>query len=131
VARYLSDDWLAEMASAARQSGELARVASARRLTVQQVVTGGPDGVSSFFVRLADGEVQVERGIADDADVTFTQDHATAVEIGKGDLSAQAAFMSGRLRVGGDLTVLMGRQRDLAGVDDVFDAVRERTDFDS
>jgi putative sterol carrier protein len=129
VVAFLSDAWLADLDAAAQASHALRRASTAGKLTVQQVVTGGPDGDTAFAIRLVDGTVSVQRGVVDDADVTFTQDHETAVGIGTGELSAQAAFMAGRLRVGGDLTVLMNRQRDLSGVDDVFASVRERTDY--
>jgi putative sterol carrier protein len=129
VPTFLSDAWVADLDAAARASETLRRASAAGRLTVQQVITGGPDGDAAYAIRLADGAVSVERGLVDDADVTFTQDHETAVGIGTGTLSAQAAFMAGRLRIGGDLTVLMDRQRDLSGLDDVFAAVRERTDY--
>jgi putative sterol carrier protein len=129
VALYLSDEWLAEIEQAAQSSDDLRRAAAAGPLTVQQVVTGGPDGEVTFYVELASDGVTVARGRSDDADVTFTQDHGTAAAIGRGELSAQAAFMAGRLRVGGNLTLLMERQRDLGGIDDLFDAVRARTDY--
>ncbi len=131
MARYLSDEWLAEIEQAAQRSDDLRRAGAAGPLTVQQVVTGGPDGEVAFHVKLSSDGVTVRRGRADDADVSFTQDNETAAAIGRGELSAQAAFMTGRLRVGGDLTLLIERQRDLGGIDDLFDEVRARTDYGS
>ena len=52
--------------------------------------------------------------------MTFTQDVETAAAVNRGELSAQAAFMTGRLRVGGDVQVLLDRQPALAEVDDIF-----------
>ena len=60
----------------------------------------------------ADG-VGVAAGRQRDPDITFTQDAATAAAIQSGGQSAQAAFMSGRLRVGGDVRVLLDHQDDL------------------
>ena len=70
----------------------------------------------------------VRAGRADDADVTFTQDRATARAIADGELAAQTAFMAGRLRTGGDLTRLLAHREALADLDDVFADVRARTE---
>jgi putative sterol carrier protein len=126
---YLSDAWMHELDTAAKASEALQRAAAGVRLTVQQVVTGGPDGDVTFHLDIADGNVSVAPGAAPDPDVTFTQDHETAVAIGRGDLSAQAAFMAGRLRVGGSVALLMEQQRAFAGIDDVFAEVRSRTTY--
>ena len=53
---------------------------------------------------------------------------ATAASaIAAGSSSAQRAFMTGRLRVGGDLRVLLAHGEALAQLDDVFAGVRART----
>ena len=52
---------------------------------------------------------------------------STAASIAMGQGSAQRAFMTGRLRVGGDLRVLLEHSDVLAQLEDVFAAVRART----
>jgi hypothetical protein len=44
-------------------------------------------------------------------------------------VSAQRAFVEGRLRVGGDLSLLVTHQRAIAAVDDALAPVRARTTF--
>jgi putative sterol carrier protein len=127
VLRHLSPEWIAALDEAARTSTALREVAAALDLTVQQVVIDDTDEVA-WYVRLRGGEVGVHPGRADVADVTFTQDGATARAIADGDLSAQAAFMAGRLRTGGDLTQLLAHRDALAGLEDVFAEVRSRTE---
>ncbi len=78
-------------------------------------------------MRIADGTVSVEAGRAEEPDVSFTQDRATAAAIARGELSAQAAFMAGRLRIGGDLREVMDRARELAALDDLFAKARATT----
>jgi putative sterol carrier protein len=68
--------------------------------------------------------VRVERGRASHPDLVFTQDRATAEAIHRGELSAQAAFMQGRLRLGGDLRAVVDRAGELTAVHDVFASVR-------
>ena len=92
---------------------------------VQQVVPDGPEGHEvAYALVLDDGRVRVERGRVDDPDLTFTQDRATAEAIHRGELSAQAAFMQGRLRLGGDLRAVIDRAGELAAIDDVFAGAR-------
>ena len=123
MAKFLSDAWLVSLDAAASK----ARVPSDLRLVIQQIVSqdGGAD--RAFAIRISDGTVSVEAGRAADADVSFTQDSATAAAIAQGELSAQAAFLAGRLRVGGDLREVMGRGRELAAIDDVFASARATT----
>ena len=68
-------------------------------------------------------------GEEDSADVTVTEDHATAVAVSRGELSPQAAFMTGRIRVGGDMAALMVHQAVLHQLDAVFAGVRAATTY--
>lgn len=120
MAELLSAEWISDLAAAA----STATVDPDLRLVVQQVVTeaDGPD--VAFAVRMVEGTVTVLAGIADDADITFTQDRETALAIATGRLPAQAAFMAGRLRVGGDLRAVLRLARELEALDHVFATVR-------
>jgi putative sterol carrier protein len=123
VAEFLTDAWVAELGVAAAG----ASVPADLHLVVQQVVLHDRGDETAFAIRIADGAVTVEPGRASDADLSFTQDRATAAAIAQGELSAQAAFMAGRLRVGGDLREVMERSRALATIDDIFAAPRAST----
>jgi len=121
VAEFLTDQWFDDLEAAARGS----RVDADLRLVIQQVVPDGPEGVEiTYVVTVADGAITVRRGRADAPDITFTQDRATAEAIHRGELSAQTAFIEGRLRLGGDLRAVIGRSGALAAIDDVFAAAR-------
>ena len=123
MAEHLSPAWIAALGDAARG----AVMPDDLRIVVQQVVLADDGAEVAYAVRLSDGQVRVEAGRADDADVTFTQDRATAGAIARGDLSAQTAFLAGDLRVGGDLTKVLDGARVLAAVQDVFASARTGT----
>jgi predicted lipid carrier protein YhbT len=92
---------------------------------IQQIVPDGPDGAEvAWVVTAADGAITVRRGRVDEPDITFTQDRATAEAIHRGELSAQTAFIEGRLRLGGDLRAVIERGTSLAAIDDIFRAAR-------
>ncbi len=127
MAVYLSPQWLAEADAAVSASEPLRSATADVCLVVQQDVTAGPDGDTCYHVVVDHGTVSVVPGPAAQPDVTFTEDHATAVAISRGQLSAQGAFMVGRLRVGGDLERLLTHQDAFAGIDDVFGHLRAST----
>ena len=117
---FLTDEWLDELGAAA----DAAVLPAMPRLALQQVVPDGPDGEVAYALVVEDGRLHVHRGRVDRPDLVFTQDRATAEAIHRGELSAQAAFMQGRLRLGGDLRSVIDRAADLASIDDVFARVR-------
>ena len=121
MAGFLTDAWLDDLDAAARA----AEVTTAAPLILQQIVPDGPEGHEvAYALVVADGRLRVERGRVPQPDLTFTQDRATAEAIHRGELSAQAAFMQGRLRLGGDLRGVIERAGELGAIDDVLGSVR-------
>jgi putative sterol carrier protein len=129
VLAYLSPEWLAALQAAADASSTLRDATAGVHLVVQQVVTGGPQGDVAYHVTVDDGATTVAAGRAEEPTITFTQDLPTAAAVSRGELSAQEAFMTGRIRVRGDLPALIAQQDTLLGVGDVFASVRASTDF--
>jgi hypothetical protein len=129
VARYLSREWLADLHTAAVAHEGLRSAANDIELIVQHRITGAADGDVVFHIVLDHGNAAVVPGAADHPTVTFTEDRATAEAIARGELSAQAAFMAGRIQMSGDLARLVEHHHPLAAIDDVFRSVRSRTGF--
>jgi len=122
VPEFLSDEWIAALDRAAQH----AQVDPSLSLVVQQVVNG-PDGAVTYHVSFDGGRVQVRPGPAPEPTVTFTLDRATAEAIATGEESAQSAFMAGRLRLGGDVTVLLDAHEALERLAGLFAEVRAGT----
>jgi putative sterol carrier protein len=129
VPSYLSDAWIAAMDTAVRNHAGLKDATRDVAFAVQQTVTRGPDSSVSYVVSLRHGTNRVTAGPDPAADVTFSCDQDTATAIARGRVSAQEAFLAGRLRIGGDTRALMRHQPLLAEIDDVFAGVRADTDF--
>jgi putative sterol carrier protein len=129
VPRYLTQEWLDAAQRAVDDDTTLADATKELQLTVQQVVTGGPDGDAAYHVVVDHGTVRVVNGEASDATVTFIQNWETATAIGRGELSAQGAFMTGLIRVRGDLPKLVEHGSVFGGVDDVFAELRAHTTY--
>ena len=122
MAEFLSTAWMRELHEIARAHQRLAEQTRGLNLVVEQRIDGD-------HAHPPDGAVAVAAGPAATPTVTFAQDRPTARAIATGEASAQRAFMTGGLRVGGDLQALLAAQEVLVGLGDVFAAVRETTDF--
>ena len=120
----LTDEWVEWLA--ARLSG--CRVDSETDLIVQHRVDDVDADGDEFcwHVRVEDGAVQVAAGPADETAsgtsvVTFMSDSATARAISVEGASAQRAFLEGRLRLGGDVRLLISARPALAALAEALD----------
>jgi predicted lipid carrier protein YhbT len=123
MADYLSPAWFEAADGALSTDASLAEASRGVRLVLQQTVADPPPGVT-WHIRIDDGSLRLVPAPADDATVTFRCDRATAESVHDGRTSAQAAFMAGRLRVGGDVGALLAHQELLAGLNDVLAHLR-------
>lgn len=103
---FLSDDWFDAVEALRDEAPEPS--AAMKQLTLNIVVAGGPDGDRE--VRMAGG--QFERGLADDAPTKLTVPYevAKSMFIDGNQQAAMQAFMSGQIKVEGDMTKLMAMQ---------------------
>ena len=129
MARFLSAQWLEQVAVAAHDDEALQAATIGVSLTVQQIVTGGPEGEVGWHVRLDDGKVEIGVGRAPDAEVVITQSHETATAIGRGGLSPAEAFASGRLKLAGQVGLLVRHQPVLEQLGIALAGVRDATTF--
>ena len=127
--RYLSPAWLDAAGEALADSPGLRSAITDLALTLEQTVTGAPDGTVRWHVVLDHGDARLVRGPAERSDLRFSTSYGVASAIALGELATPMAFMAGELRVGGDLTLLTRHQRLLASLDDVLVDVRKATTF--
>ena len=123
VIPYLSDEWFEAAANAIAASTELRAASDGVNLTLQQSVTDGDEALV-WHVHFADGEVGLHRGATPSPTVTFSCDRATAEDIRNGEHSAQTAFMAGRLRLGGDVRMLLANSALLSTLNDALAPLR-------
>ncbi len=129
MVQYLSDEWMTEANDALAADTTLAAASADLDLTIQYEVTGSPLGKRAYGVRLDHGSAGIESGNHSDAPVSFSLDYDTAAAIAKGELSAQAAFMQGKLKLGGDVGVLIRQHAAIDGLSDALGDLRGRTEF--
>jgi len=128
--RYLSAEWVrafndalsgVDLTAAVDAAGTGSLTASEGTFSVSQVVTGAPDGIGS-----AAGEVHtvltVDQGqvslalepTARPANVTMVLGYDDALAIARGELDPADALATGRVRVRGELAVLVAAQSVLS-----------------
>ena len=128
--RYLSLDWINALSDEVTASDHMREIAESHSIGVTQVVSDGPEGDVTYHLSVGDGDASFGAGPADPEDVKMEQDWDTAVAVATGELNAQEAFISGRIRLFGDQQKLLDSQPVFGALDAVFASVRERTRYD-
>jgi putative sterol carrier protein len=108
--KFLSEEWTQAVEDALNANESFRSAAGSQSARIQQVVTT-PAGEKKYWFRLEGGQASLGSGELDEPlDATVTQDYETASAIMKNELNPVAAYMSGKLRVSGDLMKLMQLQ---------------------
>jgi hypothetical protein len=128
--RYLSLAWIRELTREVAENATLAELAEDHTLGVTQVVSGGPEGDVTYHLQVGDGVAVFAAGAADPEQVRIEQDWATAVAVATGELNAQEAFVTGKIRLYGDQQALLDAQPVFGALDAVFATVRDRTRYE-
>jgi putative sterol carrier protein len=123
VARFLSPDWFADVDAADM------KVDVGLSLTLEQHVTGAPEGDLRYQVRLGGGRVRITPEGETDADIVLTLDYATAAALARGSMSAHEAFRAGRVRVRGDVARLQAVGPALIALTEALAASRAPTTY--
>lgn len=106
--KFLSEEWAKAVTGALNANDAFKQQAQGKTVKVQQVITTPEE--TRYFLKVEDGTAEVALGEMPDAEATLTQDYDTAVAMAKNELNATAAYMSGKLKIQGDLMKLMQLQ---------------------
>ena len=130
MAQFLSEAYLAEASQALADDAAFQSAITNVDLSIQFHVTDGPEGDVTYHLQVGDGAATFAAGAADPEDVKMEQDWATAVAVATGELNAQEAFITGRIRLSGDQQALMMAQPVFGALDGIFATVRDRTRYE-
>ncbi|MEN8041269.1 MAG: SCP2 sterol-binding domain-containing protein [Actinomycetota bacterium] len=124
VATFLSEEHFTAAHEALNSDPGFQNAIANVDLSVQFDVSDGPGGEVTYYLNIADGAAETNLGPLEGADVTVSSDHATSQAISKGELNVQMAFMTGKIKVGGNMAKIMMHQgvlneyaRVLSGLD--------------
>ena len=87
--------------------------ASGLDIVIQYDLTG--DGGAGYHVAIKDGVCTVTQGSHDAPSMTMTMEAADFVALTNGELDGMAAFMGGKLKIAGDMSLAMKMQTLFAG----------------
>lgn len=110
MSKFLTEDWANDVTRALNSHEGFKSAMGAADLGIQFNTEDGPDGEVDYYLKSSGGTSNVALGSLDDADVTVKQSYDTAAAISKGELNTQTAFMTGKLKVSGNLAKLMMHQ---------------------
>lgn len=105
--KFLSPEWLSEVTAALENHQGFQEATRGVEMSIQFEVSDAPLGDTGYYVEITSQSVTIALGLKDDLDITIRQNYETAASIMKGDLNVQAAFISGRIKVSGNLAKLM------------------------
>lgn len=124
MAKFLTDEWLSELTETVNAHEGFKNAIATTDLSLQFEVTDAPDGTQNrYFITIGDGAAEAGAGEADNPDATISNDYETATAISKGDLNTQMAFMTGKLKVTGNMAKLMMNQAMLTQFADAASAL--------
>ena len=130
--RLYSEEWIAAFNEAVRGLEADPHVS----LRMLQVVQGGPEGTVRVLLRVQEGRVSLERAAAGQPgepapvpapQVTVSVQFDDALALSRGELDPAGLLAAGRVKVRGDLSVLVTGQEILAAAAPRLDALSERT----
>jgi putative sterol carrier protein len=110
---FLSEEWTKAVQDALNDNAAFRSALGTMSARLQQVVTTS-DGEKRYWFTVGDGKVELGPGDVENADATITQDYDTAVALSKNELTGVAAYMSGKIRIAGDMMKLMQLQAPMA-----------------
>ena len=124
---FLSDEWMTEAkAIRAKYEGQTGKVTQS--IKVNQLITDVPfgDGPINSYIDTSSGDVVMDLGTLDAPDVTVTTDYATAkaLFVDQDQAAAMQAFMTGKIKVQGDMMKMMALQTAMP-TDDASKAIAE------
>ena len=110
---FLSEAWM-DAARAIREKYQDQVPPITASIRMNQVITDVPfgEGTINVFTDTSTGEMVMDLGSLADAEVTVTTDYATAraIFVEQDQAAAMQAFMSGKIKVQGDMMKMMAMQ---------------------
>jgi putative sterol carrier protein len=104
---FLSPEWAGALTEAVNANGEFAAAAGSQHARIQQVITT-TDGEKRYWTTIGEGKISMGMGDLEGPDATIRQSYETAVALAKRELSPVTGFMMGKIKVEGNMGMLMG-----------------------
>jgi len=122
--RFLSDEYMAEATRIMNEDEQFLSAIEGLDLGMQFTVTDAPgEGEFEYYIRIADGRGEMARGTLNDPDARIRNSYETAAGISRGEINSATAFMTGKLKVSGNVAKLMMAQGALSRLQDAMGGI--------
>ncbi len=109
--QFLTEEFMTEATAKLNDNDTFKSAITGLSLDVQFVVTDVPDnGTVNYTLTIADGSAEMRLAAIEDFDASITSTHETASSISRGELNTQMAFMTGKIKIGGNPSKLIMHQ---------------------
>ena len=68
------------------------------------------EGGGNWYITFTDGQPEVVQGVAESPNITLTADAANWLDVATGKMNGQTAFLTGKLKIQGDMSLAMKLQ---------------------
>ena len=111
MAKFLTLEWIEALAATLAAHEGFKNAISNAQLSLQFEVPDAPEGAEKIYTISVDGgAASVAAGPGASPDITIVNNYETAVALAKGELNTQMAFMTGKIKVSGNMGKLMTNQ---------------------
>ena len=118
--RFLSDEWATAVMDAANADEEFTKAAGTTSARIQQVISRDGGEPAHYWTIVDGGKIQLGVGDIENPDATITQGYDTAVALARREANPVTAFMMGKIKVDGNMGLLMGLAGALGKLADVM-----------
>ncbi|MEP6477291.1 MAG: SCP2 sterol-binding domain-containing protein [Actinomycetota bacterium] len=111
--KFLSEEWAEALKNALNEDDAFRTAAGVSAARIQQVITQEA-GETRYWIVIAEGAIDMGIGDLDPVDATITESYDSAVALSTGELNAVTAFMTGKIKIAGNMGMLLGLQGALS-----------------
>jgi putative sterol carrier protein len=111
--QFLSTEWADAVKQALNANEAFRQAAASSNASLQQVITKD-GGDTHYWIRIAEGTIDMGIGDVESPDATISQSYDTAVALARSELSVVTAFMTGKVKVAGNMGLLLSLQGALS-----------------
>lgn len=111
MAKFLTAEWIDALTAALAAHDGFKSAISNTQLSLQFEVPDAPEGAEKVYtITVEGGAARVVAGPGASPDITIVNNYETAAALAKGELNTQMAFMTGKIKVSGNMGKLMTNQ---------------------
>ena len=111
MAKFLTAEWIEALTATLAAHEGFKSAAGNAQISIAFEVPDAPEGAEkNYTVAVEGGVAKVAAGPGASPDITIVNNYETAVAMAKGELNTQMAFMTGKIKVSGNMGKLMTNQ---------------------